>query len=86
MAESGFPQFDLTPWWGVVVPAGTPKQIVDRLSGWFIDITRSRDAKDFLATFATEPWPGGPDDLRKLIASEIDTWGRYIALANIEKL
>jgi tripartite-type tricarboxylate transporter receptor subunit TctC len=85
MAESGFPQFDLTPWWGVVVPAGTPKPIVERLSGWFDQITRSQDAKDFLGTFATEPWPGGPEDLRKLIVSELDAWGKYIALAKIEK-
>ena len=85
LAESGFPSFNLTPWWGAVVPAGTPKPIVDKLSGWFAEITNSQDTKEFMGKLATETWAGGPDDLRQLIASELEAWGKYIALAKIEK-
>ncbi|MDB5571385.1 MAG: hypothetical protein JWM36_81 [Hyphomicrobiales bacterium] len=85
MQEAGFKGFDLTPWWGVVVPAGTPKPIVDKLAGWFQQINDDPETKAFLGKFATETWSGGPEDLRKLLASEIDAWGKYIALAKIEK-
>ena len=43
MAESGFAGYDLTAWWGVVVPTGTPKPIVDRLAAWMSQISGRRD-------------------------------------------
>jgi tripartite-type tricarboxylate transporter receptor subunit TctC len=86
MAEQGFPGFDLTPWWGAVVPAGTPQPIIDKLAGWFKQINEDPETKEFLGKFATETWHGGPEDLRKLLASEIEAWGKYITMAKIEKL
>ena len=85
MEEQGFKGFDLTPWWGAVVPAGTPKPIVDKLAGWFKQINDDPETKAFLGKFATETWTGGPEELRALLASELTAWGKYIALAKIEK-
>src|SRR5262245_37493134 len=84
MAESGFPGYDLTPWWGVVVPAGTPKTIVDKLATWFNEITASEETRKFLDNLATEPFPGNPESMAALIRTEIDRWGRYVRLAKIE--
>jgi tripartite-type tricarboxylate transporter receptor subunit TctC len=84
MAESGFPGYDLTPWWGVVVPAGTPKPIVDKLATWFNQITASEETRSFLENLATEPFPGSPESMAALIRVEIDRWGKYVKLAKIE--
>jgi len=84
MAESGFPGYDLTPWWGVVVPAGTPKPVVDKLAGWFNQITASEETRKFLENLATDPFPGDPESMAALLHAEIERWGRYVKLAKIE--
>ena len=84
MQESGFTGFDLTPWWGVVVPAGTPRPIVDRLEAWFNRITRSPETRQFLARVATDPFPGDQKMMAALIKADMERWGRYVKLARIE--
>jgi len=86
LAELGYRDFDITPWWGVVVPAGTPKAIVDRLAGWFNQITAAEDTKAFLARSALDPFPGSPESMAALLATETERWGRYVKLAKIEPL
>jgi tripartite-type tricarboxylate transporter receptor subunit TctC len=85
MAEAGLPGYDITAWWGVVVPAGTPRPIVERLSGWFDRIARSAEAKAFLANIANDPFPGGPDFMAAQLKADTDKWGDIIRIANIEK-
>jgi len=84
MKESGFPGYDLTPWWGVVVPAGTPKPIVDKLAAWFNQITASEETHKFLANLATDTFPGSPESMAALVRTEIEQWGKYVRLAKIE--
>ena len=84
MVESGFPGYDLSPWWGVVVPAGTPKPIVDKLAAWFNQITASEETRKFLENLATDPFPGNSESMAALIRTEIEQWGRYARLAKIE--
>jgi tripartite-type tricarboxylate transporter receptor subunit TctC len=84
MAESGFSGYDLAPWWGVVVPAGTPKPVVDKLAAWFNQITASEETQKFLGNLATDPFPGTPESMAALIKLEIEQWGRYVRLAKIE--
>ena len=84
MVESGFPGYDLTPWWGVVVPAGTPKPIVDKLAVWFNQITASEETHKFLENLATDPFPGSSETMAALIKAESENWGKYVRLAKIE--
>jgi tripartite-type tricarboxylate transporter receptor subunit TctC len=84
MAESGFPGYDLTPWFGVVVPAGTPKTIVDKLAAWFNQISTSEETRKFLENVATEPFPGTSESMAALIKAESENWGKYVRLAKIE--
>ena len=84
LAELGFKDFDITPWWGVVVPAGTPRAIVDKLAGWFNQITGMDDTKTFLARGALDPFPGSPESMAALLRTETERWGRYVKLAKIE--
>lgn len=84
LAESGFPGVDITPWWGVVVPAGTPQSVVDRLARWFNQISASDETRDFLAKVATEPFPGNQQMMVELLRRETGDWARYVKLARIE--
>jgi len=84
LAELGYAGGDVAPWWGVVVSAGTPKPIVDRLAGWFNEITAAEDTKQFLARAAFDPFPGTPEQMQALMASDAERWKRYVELAKIE--
>jgi tripartite-type tricarboxylate transporter receptor subunit TctC len=84
LAELGFKDFDITPWWGVVVPAGTPRTIVDRLAGWFNQINASDETRQFLARSALDAFPGSPESMAALLKTETERWGRYVKLAKIE--
>ena len=85
MAELGFKDFDITPWWGVVVPAGTPRPIVEQaLARWFNQITATEDTKQFLARAALDAFPGSPESMAALLRTETERWGRYVKLAKIE--
>jgi tripartite-type tricarboxylate transporter receptor subunit TctC len=84
MAESGFRDFDLTPWWGVIVPAGTPQPIVKRLEAWFNQIAADPETRNFLVPLGAEPFQGSGESMARLIRTENERWGRYVKLANIQ--
>lgn len=84
MIESGFPGFDMTPWWGVVVPSGTPKPIVDRLAGWIHQIASSADTRTFLERTATDAFPGTPEAMAALLQTDYERWARFVKIAKIE--
>jgi len=83
IAES-FPGFDITSWWGVLVPAGTPKPVVDKLAHWIGQINATDETRQFLHNVATDVLPGTPESMAKLLREDIDRWGRYAKLAKIE--
>jgi len=84
MAESGFPGFDLSAWWGVVVPAGTPKPIVDKLAGWIGQINAAEETRQFLHNVATDVFSGTPESMAALIRQDTERWERFVKLAKIE--
>jgi tripartite-type tricarboxylate transporter receptor subunit TctC len=84
MAESGFPGYDLTPWLGIVVPAGTPKAIVDKLAAWHRQINQTPEAKKAMAQFGYDPLDGDADAMAALIKSDIAKWAEFIKIAKIE--
>ena len=86
LAELGFPGFDITPWWGVVVPAGTPRPIVERLAAWFNQINATDETKQFLARAALDIFPGSPESMAALLRTELERWKGFVELAKIEKM
>lgn len=84
LAELGYGKNDVTPWWGVVVPAGTPRPIVDKLAGWFNQITAEKDTQTFLARAAFDSFPGSPEQMEALIKSDAARWKSYVELAKIQ--
>ncbi len=79
IAESGLPGFDLTTWFGLLVPAGTPPEIVARLNA---EIVRALDAKDMrerLEKMGAEPLSNNtPERFAAFIRSEAAKYARVV--------
>jgi len=84
MAESGFPGFDLTPWWGMYGPAGLPQPIRDKLERWFNEIIASEETKAFFARSGAEPFVGNAKVLADFQVEEIEKWGRIFRAAGVQ--
>ena len=78
------PGVDVSPWWGVVVPAGTPRPVIDKLAGWFNQITNSDETRQFLSRAALDPMPGSPEQMAALLKTEVERWGGFVKLAKIQ--
>ena len=78
LAESGYPQVVSTAWNAVVVPAKTPKAIVERLSREIVAIVRSEDVREKMIRIYFQPIGTSPDGLSKLMRSEVERWGKVI--------
>jgi tripartite-type tricarboxylate transporter receptor subunit TctC len=84
MIESGIPDYIMTFWSGVVAPAGTPAEIVDRLNTAINDGLTSAAVRDNLAKVGAEASPGSPQDFAAFIAAKPGSgaqWPRWPASA-----
>ena len=85
MAEAaGIPEFDISPWWAVYLPANAPQPVVDKLEGWFNQIVAMEETKKFLANTGTDSFPGNAKFLAEYLVKEIKKWGDLLKLAKIE--
>ena len=84
MAEAGLPGFESYNWQGIVVPAGTPRAIVDRLNREFNAILALPEQRDAILATASEVAGGTPEAFRDLIRSETVKWVPVIQAAKIQ--
>ena len=85
MTEQGFPM-DLMGWWAAIVPAATPRPIVDQINAWIKEIITSEDGKKFLHNIASDPWATTPDEGQAFLRQQVQQWGEWIRAAKIEPL
>jgi tripartite-type tricarboxylate transporter receptor subunit TctC len=83
MTESGFSDFVLTFWSGVVAPAGTPAKIVERLNMAINQGLRSPSVGETLTNIGAETHPGSAQDFTRFIVAETQKWGAIARLADI---
>jgi tripartite-type tricarboxylate transporter receptor subunit TctC len=83
MTEFGYPT-DIRTWWAALVPAGTPRPIVDQLNAWFSQVVASDETKKFLNGIASDPWVSTPEEAHAYLLQQIKDWGEYVRIANIE--
>jgi tripartite-type tricarboxylate transporter receptor subunit TctC len=83
MTESGVPM-DLTGWWAAMLPAGTPKPIIDKVHDWFTEIVKSEETKKFLNSFGGDQFFNSPDAGQALFIKAINDWGDYVRIAKIQ--
>lgn len=83
VAESGFPGFDITPWYGILAPAATPREIVSLLNAEIGRIVRLPDVRKAFATQGLEAVSSTPEQLAAVLKAEIAQWAKVIRDANI---
>jgi tripartite-type tricarboxylate transporter receptor subunit TctC len=84
VAESGYPNLDVSTWWGLVAPAGTPSAIIDVLQRKLQAVLSSDDVKRQLAFRTVEVESSSPAQLRDLIVSEGARWRDTARAAGIK--
>jgi tripartite-type tricarboxylate transporter receptor subunit TctC len=84
IAEAGLPGFAATGWFSVVVAAGTPRPIIDKLNGVMMAYIKQPEVADKLQALAIEPRTSTPDELAKYIPAEIVKWAKVVKDAGIE--
>jgi tripartite-type tricarboxylate transporter receptor subunit TctC len=82
-AEAGLGNFDVTTWYGILAPAGTPRPIVLRLNAELVKVMRDAEMKERLATMATDPLTSTPEEFGAYIQAEIAKWGDVIRKAGL---
>jgi tripartite-type tricarboxylate transporter receptor subunit TctC len=84
MAEAGFPGIAGDNWQGVVVPAGTPHEIVGFLHREVVAILALADVKERLAVLGFEPVASTPAEFARQVRNEFDAWARVIRASGIK--
>ena len=81
MAEAGLPGFDISTWYGLFAPAGTPPAIVAR---WNADVTRILNMPDVRARLVADgadPAPNSPEQFAQFIAAELTKYARIVKVS-----
>jgi tripartite-type tricarboxylate transporter receptor subunit TctC len=81
--ESGLPAFDVTSWYGLWVPAGTPRPIVQKIHAAVVKAFEDSEVKDLWFKLGAEPGGATPDEFRELVSRDIAKWGKVVREAKI---
>jgi tripartite-type tricarboxylate transporter receptor subunit TctC len=78
MAESGYPQLTSGSWQGIFVPAGTPKEAVDKLYAVTIETMKTAEVQQRLANGGVEVVTSAPGEFATFVAKETERWGQAV--------
>jgi|AmaraimetFIIA100_FD_contig_111_549780_length_1655_multi_5_in_0_out_0_2 tripartite-type tricarboxylate transporter receptor subunit TctC len=84
MAEAGYPDVEGEAWFGVVVPARTPKDIITLLHREIVKLIALPDMKERMATLGFEPVGNTPDECAAQFRTELAKWAKVIREASIK--
>jgi tripartite-type tricarboxylate transporter receptor subunit TctC len=84
LSELGLRDFESVGWFGLVAPAGTPPDIINRLNAAFVKALNDPAAAQKIRGLGAEPAPSSPEKFAQFIRSESVKWGKLIADAGIK--
>ena len=84
IAEQGYPGFDAAPWWYVAAPAGTPAEIVKKLSDEITKGIKSEAVIKKIRDAGAAELPGDSEALAKHMVAENVKWKKVIDAAKLE--
>jgi len=84
IAESGFPGFEASVWYGLVAPAATPKAVVNKLHDEVQKALQTKDVRDRMSAVGGEVVPGSAEMFANLIRSEQQRYAKLVREANIK--
>jgi tripartite-type tricarboxylate transporter receptor subunit TctC len=84
MVEAGIKGYESSTWYGLVAPAGTPAELINRLNAEVVAGIKSPDLNERLIREGADPVGNSPAEFAKYMQSEIDKWRKVIRAAGIE--
>lgn len=74
--EAGYPQLTVNSWFGLFVPTGTPRAVIQRIHADTNEVLRGKDVQDRLAGMGAEPMVLTLEGFEEMVASDIRKWGK----------
>jgi tripartite-type tricarboxylate transporter receptor subunit TctC len=84
MAESGFPGFEAVPWFGLLAPAGTPKDVLDKLHAETVKVLAMPEVRKKFDELGLDPVGNTPAEFTAIIRKETPEWAKVIRDAGIK--
>ena len=81
--EAGVPGYVVISWFGILLPAGAPRELITRLNSELAQVMRAPDIRERLATDGAEPTFSTPEKFGDFIKAEIAQWSKVIRDAKI---
>lgn len=85
VAEAGIPDYNITTWWGVVAPAGTPAAIVNRLNTLINESAAKDPIKTRLVNEGAEAYRMTPAEFQKALSTELAMWKEVAKAGNLKQ-
>ena len=76
--ESGLPGFESNGSFGIVVPVGTPAEVIARLNATFVKVLKEPEVVERIRALGAEPMPMTPAEYGAFIRTEIDKWSKVV--------
>jgi len=76
--EAGLPGYEAGPWYGFLVPTGTPREAITRLNAESLKAMTFPDVKERMAATGLTPLGSTPDEFGALVRSEVQKWGKVV--------
>ena len=84
MIEAGVPDYEVTTFFGMLAPAGTPDAVVSKLNGTINDALTTPEMQDTILKLGSIPTPGSPEEFATSIASDLGKWRALGKIADIK--
>ncbi len=78
IAESGFPGFDVNPWFGILVPAGTPAAVIGKINGDVNQMLAQKDVIDRFTNLGAVPFATTPAQFSRIAHDDIVKWAKVV--------
>jgi len=83
LIEQGVADFDVNAWFGLMAPAGTPREIIARLNAESVKALKQKAIVERLEAVGLTPAPGTPEEFGRYIAGELERWAKVAKAANV---
>ena len=84
VSESGVPSFEISTWWGVVAPAGTPNEVVQKLNQEIQKAANKNPLRGRLVKEGAQIYQSTPSEMKKMLSNELTQWRNVVASADIK--
>jgi len=84
IAEAGVPGYEATNWWGIIAPAGTPKEVVEKVRKALAESQDSPETRKRLESEGADVVRMSPEEFGAFMVSEMDKWGKVVKESGIK--